>query len=234
MDGIIVITPQDAAAAAKTTATSAGASTQSATNTLNISDWVNLIGAYKELYLDPYTKVIQTHTEFMAEIADLMTIIAKATTAGNDSNHVNVDFDTIKDKIDAIRNKYDGQPLVTVKTVGEGGRAEAEAWAAELGLNPDNTVQVVDKTDDGQVIYGVVMDMMPLQQMVEALKDGNIDIPTYQAMQAAIDSEKAVLQNTVQVLAEKFSRANANFDSLIKVLSSLLAEWSQIMRAFLS
>jgi len=196
--------------------------------------WLAILDGNKTNYVDVYTEVMQKYTEYMADIADLVTAMANATKPGNDKDHVNFDGDAIREKIFALVDKYNSTaPLFTSKLSGADGKAEAEKWAKELGLDPEKTVIATGKDANDQYTYSVIVDTTPLLSMANSLKNGNIDIPSYQAMQAAIDAQKQVIQNTVQVLAEKFSKANSNYDSYIKAASSSLQELLAMLNQFL-
>jgi type III secretion system IpaD/SipD/SspD family effector len=195
--------------------------------------WLDILGQNKANYVDVYIDVMQKYTGYMADIADLVTAMANATTAGSDKDHVNFNGTTISAKLNALRAQVENTPLFTSQLKGADALAEATAWAKELGLDPDKTVRVTGKDENGQETYGVFMDATPIVSMINALKNGNLDIPSYQAMQAAFDAQKQVIQNTVQVLAEKFSKANGNYDSYVKAASATLEQLLAILKGFL-
>ncbi|MET3106705.1 type III secretion system IpaD/SipD/SspD family effector [Oxalobacteraceae bacterium GrIS 2.11] len=186
------------------------------------------VKSMQDNYISPYTAAVQLYTKFMADIADLMTIVSGSSHANSDSNYINFGTESTVLKIDAISKKYDmlKNPLYSSKAVGEAGKAEANRWAEEFGLDPAKCVQEI-KGDGGESSYVVIVDLSPLATMQLSLKNGKLSIQEYQQMMAALDGQKQILQSTVQVLTEKYGRANANLDSMFRLISGIIADLQQ-------
>jgi type III secretion system IpaD/SipD/SspD family effector len=195
-----------------------------------VGTFPGFISGVKKNFIDPYTAILKYYTDFMGEVSDIMAALSKAVGKGDDSNSVSFDESTIRKLISDLTTKYSELPLFTSQGTGAEGKAEAERWAKELGLDISK-VSLVDKGNpDGP--WKVEMDLSPLEKMTTALKGDKMSTFEYQAMQTAIDAQKAKLQSTVQTVAEKYGRANANMDSLYKMMSAMIVAMEQLLEAF--
>jgi hypothetical protein len=236
---------------------------------------LDLLNGMKDNYIDPYVKALQTSTQFMSDLAALMTAISKATSAGKDSNNVKVDGVAIKVAIQALQDKYSKpeNALYTSKlTSNDGSDAaleEANKWATELGLDPATAVKgYFDENGDKR--FAVYLDLSPLAKMADAVKGGtpgttpmtfqefldknggdvvqgfaryqqylaelsgaadqNIDLASYNAMLAALDANKTIMQNfSAQILPEKMVKANGQWESMRKLQSAVADQLFQLM-----
>jgi type III secretion system IpaD/SipD/SspD family effector len=195
-----------------------------------VGTFPGFISGVQKNYIDPYTAIMKFYTDFMGEVSDIMSAISKAVGPGEDSNSVSFDETQIKNLINELVQKYRERPLFTSQGTGAEGKAEAERWAKELGLDISKATLVDKDNPDGP--WKVEMDLSPLDTMFGAIKGDKLSTYEYQAMQTAIDAQKQKLQSTVQTVAEKYGRANANMDSLYKMMSAMITAMEQLLEAF--
>jgi len=215
-------------------ATPAGDDSKTGSGLDYIDELPKLIDGMLENYINIYVNVMQKYTDYVGEIADLKTLISKSSTASG-SDKIVFDAGPIFAKIAEIEAKFNSidNAMYVAHETGAAGYAECVKWAKELGLNPDAVIVCVgDDKANGQ--YFIQADLSPLFQIRESIKNGEMPTNLYQQMAAGIDIQVQKVNNTIQKLAEKYSNANANMDSLMKMLSNILAELQRILAQMLS
>ena len=213
-------------------------------------DLAKIIRDMQTNYVDRFATSMAKYTEFLADISKLKSALSACTTTSGEAGKMTVDFDRFSTELGIIIQKYNsvvydeyrpdlivgpgGGVLYTAPNAGETGKADAEAMAKQLGLSPSSVKQVC-----GQ--YVVAIDISPLSDIMISMfskcdpEQGRTMVVLtmgqgeYDSWLTGATSQFQTIENTSQVLAERFSRANSNLDSLYKMLSSVISDITNIL-----
>ncbi len=213
-------------------------------------DLAVIIRNMQDNYVDSFATAMAKYTEFLGDISKLKSALSACTTTSGEAGKMTVDFDKFSTELGLIIQKYNyaeydqyrpdmiigvgGGVLYTAPDAGDAGKADAEAMAKQLGLNPSCVKQVC-----GQ--YIVALDLTPLSEIMSSIykkcdPDNGRTVVVLTMGQGEYDSwftgatsQFQTIENTAQVLAERFSRANSNLDSLYKMLSSVISDITNML-----
>lgn len=206
------------------------------------------IGNINNSYLKMYESVVEGYTYFYQKFSEkILAKMGSWVQPGKDGNSVKLSAGEIMNTLWGILNACKGDkgtedPSYVLLPPQSGGspvetfsKAEADMWAAELGL-PSSCVQQRNGN------YVVIPDLTPLETMLTELQNiggynGNgileLDNAKYQAWQAGFKSQEENLKTTLQTLTQKYSNANSLYDNLVKVLSSTISSCLETAKSFL-
>lgn len=179
----------------------------------------DLIGSAKEGYLDLYAEALRKYTEFFEELTKILLELKVA--ASGDKN-VSGNFLDIKNKLAGLLNTYGD-----IRVGPRSSQADAERLAGELGPG------FIAKYDPSSREWIVVVDTSTVQAFAASLpdKNGEVSNTEYNNIVSNKDSMTSSVNRGAQLSGENFSRANATYQNLIKLLSSLIESMFKMMEA---
>lgn len=197
-----------------------------------------MIGFIKGEYLAIYEALLTKYSDFYKEFNE--TVMAKMgdwITGKDDGKKVEIKgglFDALK----ALKDKYTKAPagvLYPIPGAGSATHADASKWAKAMGV-PESCVK-----PDGNGGYRVMMDLSPLDAMMDALpsfynvgKTETWDSAKFQAWQTGFNSQEGDLKNQLQLFTTKYSNANSYHENFNKILSSQLSQYAEMLKAIAS
>ncbi len=196
-------------------------------------DAVDGIGVIKAGYLEVYETVVERYTAFYSDFSDFMSgLTAYLDVTTDDKGNQTMEFKTeALNKINALINSYSsGSKGILFPASGTTTKAEAEKWAAELGLPAHCVTSVVGG-------FVVKMDISPLTTIRDNLRDIALKPMTtfqYQSWRSGFDAQSGKFQTTLQTLTTKYGNANGMFDTLVKVLSSSITSGAETLKQILA
>jgi len=203
-----------------------------------IDELPKLIDGMQKNYVDVYVQAMQTYTRLMERIAQLKTVVANSTKDLGNGQWLKIDKTAIEKEINDILADFGRMQnaLFVSQGTGDAGYAECQKWITEFGLDPTKIVIKTDGTT-GKCFFGV--DLSPIISMRDALTknlNGNNDITInmWQANMAGFDANVQSCNTGTNKCAEKYSSANENLNSLMKMISNILAELQRILAQMLS
>ncbi|NHR07710.1 type III secretion system needle tip protein SctA [Chromobacterium haemolyticum] len=196
------------------------------------------IGNIKDGYLGVYENVVGKYIEFYQEFSDILSQMAGWISSNDKGDKVTLSVGELYDALKQLKAKYEN--TVLFPTSGTTSKAEADKWAAELGLPKE----CVKEKPAGSGKYVVVIDTGPVQKMMTALeglaggvpekgKKVEMDNAKFQSWQSGFKAQEENLKNTLQTLTQKYSNANSLYDNLVKVLSSTISSCTETAKSFL-
>jgi len=190
------------------------------------------IGSIKEGYLEVYETVVERYTTFYSSFSDFMSgLSGYITVKTDDKGNQTMEFKPeVMNKLNELINTYSGDKGVLFPASGTTTKAEADKWAAELGL-PANCVQL---SGSG---YVVKLDISPLTTIRDNLNDTALkpmNTFQYQSWRSGFDAQSGKFQTTLQTLTTKYGNANGMFDTMVKVLSSIITSGSETLKQILA
>jgi type III secretion system IpaD/SipD/SspD family effector len=186
----------------------------------------DMIGDIQNDYLNKYRDALQKYLDFFRELSDILADISKHVNINYaDPNFMHLKLGPILARLETLKADYsDGNaPL------GEFDSAEdAQKFLDDLGGSGLSVVQHGDK-------YLVKVDIRPLTELIESIPPHGemYDTARFQQWLNGKDSRKETYQNAVTIISEKYSRANAIYDNLVKLLSSLIESVTKTDESFL-
>ncbi len=203
---------------------------------------IELIGLIGSGYLSVYEHIVGTYSDFFKEFNNKITAKLKDwMEAGDEGKEITLDVkelrDALKELIDEFGKKVlfpvpakEGDPPSTATP--EEKEKAARNWLKALGL-PDECL----KYDADGNPY-ITLDVGPLQEMYDAFGKAPDPIPDsvtwdsarFQAWQTGFNAQSEQLKNELQRLTQKYSSANSTHDNFIKVLSSHLSQFSDMLK----
>lgn len=188
------------------------------------------IGSMDKDYIKVYEDIVQRYTDMFGEFSDLMGNITSLLKVSTDKNGVQTfqfDDKALKDVTNLI-TKYEGSAGILYSAPnGPNPKAEADKWAKQLGLDPDKFVKLVDGK------WCVKMDISPLTNIKQSLQDAkgaSLSTFEYQSWRSGFDAQGDRLKTALQTLTSKYGSANGNFDTVVKLLSSMITSMSELLR----
>ncbi|SIT44963.1 hypothetical protein BN2475_510039 [Paraburkholderia ribeironis] len=195
--------------------------------------------------LTDFAAVVQFLTKLLGEITDdIFGELGGWTHSGTDKDNntsVHIDIDKIYAAFDSIFSKYAGYskgppPHFTAGSIDTGVAVKippsVDEWNKQL--SPLFTV-------DGK--GNVSMDTSSLNKLIDSVRDfGNngggtppgVNSAAYQAWSTGFTAMKDQMQTSLQMLAEKYSHQNSNFDSMSKILSSSISAMLDTAKSYLN
>jgi type III secretion system IpaD/SipD/SspD family effector len=197
---------------------------------------IDLIGSD---YLAVYERLIKVYSDLYSDFnKEVMAKMSEWIKGVNDGKEVEFNAKAFRDAVIAIVNKYQQAPTgVAFPVPDEQGsippasKEEAAAWAKAMGISPDRVVQF-------RRGWVVMIDVGPLQEMWKSMvSQGDSirwDSAKFQAWQTGFNTQEAEMKNYLQVATSKYSNANAYHDNFIKIMSSQLSQFAEMLKAYLT
>jgi type III secretion system IpaD/SipD/SspD family effector len=197
---------------------------------------IDLIGSD---YLAVYERLIQVYSDLYSDFnKEVMAKMSEWIKGVNDGKEVEFNAKAFRDAVIAIVNKYQQAPTgVAFPVPNEQGsippasKEEAAAWAKAMGISPDRVVQF-------RRGWVVMIDVGPLQEMWKSMASQGDSIrwdsAKFQAWQTGFNTQEAEMKNYLQVATSKYSNANAYHDNFIKIMSSQLSQFAEMLKAYLT
>lgn len=184
-----------------------------------------LVEGMRTNVIDNYVNAMQGYQACIADLAGLRATLTNAiSNVDNDPNWINIDGDKIRAAINNILGKYDPDgALYVCKQTGDAGRAEAERWAREFGLDPDASVR--HGAEPGT--FQVCIDLSSLRNMYDSVVSGKVNAYQEKSMMDSIDMNMQNMTYKVQVLGEKYGQMYSSFNSLNQMVTNSTAERSK-------
>jgi len=192
-----------------------------------------MIGFIKGEYLAVYEALLAKYSDFYKEFNETIMAKMKDWIKGkSDGKEVEISSE-LRAALEALRDKYSQAPegvLYPISDDGSATREDAQKWAKAMGL-PDACVQ-----PDGKGGYRVMMDLSPLDTMIEAAPKGTVtwDSAKFQAWQTGFNSQEGDLKNQLQLFTTKYGNANSYHENFNKILSSQLSQYAEMLKALAS
>jgi type III secretion system IpaD/SipD/SspD family effector len=186
----------------------------------------DMIGDIQNDYLNKYQESLQKYLDFFRELSDILADISKYVSANSDPNFMDMNLGVLKTRLGALAAKFGN----VTSTFGDfDSKEEAEKLISDLG----GSGLVPWPLADGK--WGVFIDAGPIHSLIASMPaDGTRwDTAKYQEWINGKDSRKETYQNAVTIISEKYSRANAIYDNLVKLLSSLIESVTKTDESFL-
>jgi invasin D len=204
-----------------------------------------LIGLIGSDYLAVYERLIEQYSAMFKEFNEkIMAKMGDWVQGVNDGKEVMVNVRALGQALDELIAKYGSIPdSVLYPLENEDGTTtpvtveEAKKWAAAMGL-PESCVVVT-----GAGYAYVKMDISPLIAMKNNLPPANhptisgfalLDSAKFQAWQTGFNSQEAEMKNFLQIATGKYSNAQGYNDNFIKILSSQLSQFAEMLKGYLS
>jgi type III secretion system IpaD/SipD/SspD family effector len=197
---------------------------------------IDLIGSD---YLAVYERLIKVYSDLYSDFnKEVMAKMSEWIKGVNDGKEVEFNAKAFRDAVIAIVNKYQQAPTgVAFPVPNEQGsippasKEEAAAWAKAMGISPDRVVQF-------RRGWVVMIDVGPLQEMWKSMASQGDSIrwdsAKFQAWQTGFNTQEAEMKNYLQVATSKYSNANAYHDNFIKIMSSQLSQFAEMLKAYLT
>ena len=170
-------------------------------------------------YLDYFEKAAKAYGEFFKDVSNLQGELSKHIKVEEDGKKVTID-PQFKDSIEQVIKKWDALPIATFDDP-----KVAEEWATKLGMDPAKTVH---KNGDK---YELRVDTSPLKQMMDDFPPGQMDMVNYDAWKKGFDAQIETIKTNVQLVTEKYSRANSMVDNMVKLLTSAISALFEASKA---
>jgi len=191
----------------------------------------NKIEAMDKEYIKVYENILERYTAMFGEFGELMGAITGYLDVQTDDKTGVQNFIFDEKALGAIKDlvaKFEGA-AGTLVPVNGGSVTQAEAikWAEQLGLDPSKCVQ---RSGNG---YCVKMDISSLTDIVKNMPSSQAKLSTfeYQSWRSGYDAQGDRLKTAIQTLTTKYSSANGNFESLTKLLSSMINTMGDLLKA---
>jgi invasin D len=211
---------------------------------VNSSDdfFAGLIDLIKQIggdYLEVYERLIEQYSAMFKDFNEkVMAKMSDWIKGVNDGKEVEFNTAAFRAALNEVISKYSVLPnslLFPVPnadgTFPKTSREDAEKWAKAMGL-PAGSVKIYAGS------YIVVIDLMPLQTMLASVANfatpAKMDSAKFQAWQTGFNTQEAAMKNYLQVATSKYSNANAYHDNFIKILSSQLSQFADMLKAYLN
>lgn len=178
------------------------------------------IASMGENYLDIFQEAVEMFASFYADFSEAIASLKNYIKA--DGDKIVFDGRGFAAELRSVINKYSGDAgiLYSASSV-----EEAQAWAKEMGLDPD---KCVDGTN-------VRINLSSIQKLADdTYKNNNVTLNSAQwaAYQSSVDIVKDSVQTSMQSLTQKYSNANSTFDNLVKILSSTISQLLESDKSF--
>lgn len=202
----------------------------------SLKDLIDLIGSD---YLEVYERLITQYSDMFSDFnKEVMAKMGEWTKGVNDGKEVEFQAGEFVSALTALLGRYETVPLGVAYPIPDANgdmpvvsKEAAQAWAKAMGLKPEQ----VKWTGQGWV---VMIDTSPLREMWESmLGNGNTirwDSAKFQAWQTGFNTQEAEMKNYLQVATSKYSNANAYHDNFIKIMSSQLSQFAEMLKAYLT
>lgn len=202
----------------------------------SLKDLIDLIGSD---YLEVYERLITQYSDMFSDFnKEVMAKMGEWTKGVNDGKEVEFQAGEFVSALTALLGRYETVPLGVAYPIPDANgdmpvvsKEAAQAWAKAMGLKPGQ----VKWTGQGWV---VMIDTSPLREMWESmLGNGNTirwDSAKFQAWQTGFNTQEAEMKNYLQVATSKYSNANAYHDNFIKIMSSQLSQFAEMLKAYLT
>lgn len=201
----------------------------------NLKELIGMIGGD---YLAVYERLIEQYSAMFKDFNEkIMARMGEWVKSVNEGKEVELNSVALMRELDALIAKWSRAPAGALFPVPNADGSlpptsfeDARQWAAAMGL----PASAVRPTGDGG--YYVQMDLAPLVNMRASLQGlpGTMDSAKFQAWQAGFNSQEAAMKNYLQVATSKYSNANAYHDNFIKILSSQLSQFAEMLKAYLN
>lgn len=202
-----------------------------------------LIGIIHDGYQDVYSKIIQAASEFMKEFDAAIGTMSDSIDPG-DNGQVRFTIKEFGRALEAAMAPYTTFPTVPDKSESEferwsdndnytkpiftfeGDKAALRFWENKLGSG-----FIVRRDGFGKI--HIYPNLAPIRDIFKRLcksspawnpsdpKGDDMSAAAFQALQAAIDSDKSTVNNGVSQLLEKFRQDNSTFETLLQLLTKL-------------
>ena len=189
-------------------------------------------------YLDVYQEAATQYAEFYSDFSDFMSKMNTYISAKDDKTVLNsqqflADLKVLQDKYPVPGLNTTLYPVQNGELPIKGStEAECNAWAKELGLDPEKCVSPL-----GDGTYIVHIDVEPLNKIESSIPATSIpemecNSAQWAAWQSGVDLQKESIQVSMQTITQKYANANATFDNLVKILSSTISALLECDKSF--
>lgn len=193
-----------------------------------LQDLIALIGGS---YLDIFEELVGKYTDFYEAFND--EIVAQLAhwfwTSGD--NDIEFKAETFRNAVQNLINRYSKAPEGQLYPPDGVSATEQDArkWAAAMGL-PESCVKQIDGK------WVIMMDLTPLQDMIKSTEgwgDGvKINVARFEAWKTSFYGFEGAMKNYLQLATNKYSNANAYHDNFIKILSSQLSQFAEMLKGY--
>ncbi|MBF7141017.1 MULTISPECIES: IpaD/SipD/SspD family type III secretion system needle tip protein [Pseudomonas] len=193
-----------------------------------LQDLIALIGGS---YLDIFEELVGKYTDFYEAFND--EIVAQLAhwfwTSGD--NDIEFKAATFRNAVQNLINRYSKAPEGQLYPPDGVSATEQDArnWAAAMGL-PESCVKQIDGK------WVIMMDLTPLQDMIKSTQgwdDGvKINVARFEAWKTSFYGFEGAMKNYLQLATNKYSNANAYHDNFIKILSSQLSQFAEMLKGY--
>jgi invasin D len=202
----------------------------------NLQGLIDLIGSD---YLEVYEHLIKQYSDMFSDFnKEVMAKMSEWIKGVNDGKEVEFEAKKFVSALTALLDRYQTVPAgVAYPVASEYGelpvvsKEDAAAWAKAMGLKPEQ----VQWTGYGWV---VMIDTAPLKNMWQSMMGQGDkirwDSAKFQAWQTGFNTQEAEMKNYLQVATSKYSNANAYHDNFIKIMSSQLSQFAEMLKAYLT
>lgn len=189
-------------------------------------------------YLDVYQEAATQYAEFYSDFSDFMSKMNTYISAKDDKTVLNsqqflADLKVLQDKYPVPGLNTTLYPVQNGELPIKGStEAECNAWAKELGLDPEKCVSPL-----GDGTYIVHIDVEPLNKIESSIPPTSIpemecNSAQWAAWQSGVDLQKESIQVSMQTITQKYANANSTFDNLVKILSSTISALLECDKSF--
>lgn len=190
------------------------------------------IEGVKTGYLEVYETLVERYTGLFSDFSDFMgklTTYLKVTPDKNGNQVMTFEAGAL-DEVNALIKKYSGDQGNLYPVSGTTSQADALAWAKELGID----TKFVVKSGSGYVIK---MDLGPLNNIRDSLAPDLVKSMStfeYQSWRSGFDAQSDRMKTTLQTLTSKYGSANSTYETVIKLLSSMISSMSDVLKQIMA
>lgn len=201
----------------------------------------DLIGKIHNDYQKIYAKINEKAAEFMKDMNTALGKISDFIKAGDDGK-IKFDKAGFLKAMDEILKKYTNNPgeaAVADKPIFtfEGNNDALAFWQEKLGTGfsvkrgSGNTIEIFPNLDPMREVYKSVNNAKIDDNDNNV---GDMHIQSFQSLQAALDSQKNSINNSVSQLLEKFRQDNSTFETLIQLLTRMTEDLHRYNAGYLN
>lgn len=201
----------------------------------SLQDLIKLIGSD---YLAIYEHLIERYSDMFDDFnKKVMARMSEWINGADDGKKVQFNGADFRTAVMSVINDYSRPPACVLFPVPETdgslpqvSREDALNWAKAMGLPEGQVIRDVDGN------YYVGMDLSPLRKVHDSMPHQSVtyDSAKFQAWQTGFNTQEAALKNYLQIATSKYSNANAYHDNFIKILSSQLSQFAEMLKAYLN
>ncbi len=183
---------------------------------------------YLEVYetlVERYTGLFSDFSEFMGKLTNYLKV-----EPDKNGNQVMTFSDGALNDIQKLLNDYSGDKGILYPVEGSATRQDALAWANELGIDAKFVVP-------GKGGYVIKMDLGPLENIRDSLAENvgkGLSTFEYQSWRSGFDAQSDRMKTTLQTLTSKYGSANGMYDTVVKLLSTMIASCGDVLKQIMA